>query len=277
MNEDFIETMPVITNNDGSGILFHSYDKVYPYTTEVISGYMPNCTGATVLTVAGSGDHFLNAVLMGAKRVDTFDINKLALLYQKLKRAAVLALSKDEFYDFMTRDARKYFPRVAAYLDDNSIEFWSDYLKYFVYGTGIQGTPMFFPRCHGSDYLTMNNYMQQGNYDLLREKLASSTLSDEFHMDIDKLFIGNKYDKIFLSNIINYKPLKDDFAETIGRLIDYNLNTGGEIYYGYFYHNHQDDIDFYLDCFPSTEIIPVDSTTFKGEKDHVLVYKKRSH
>lgn len=277
MSSDFINAISVITNNDGSGMIFHSYDKVYPYTTEVISGYLPNCTGADVLTVAGSGDHYLNAILMGAKNIDVFDINKLAILYLKLKRAAVLALTKDEYYDFLTKDAKKFFNEVSKYLDSDSISFWNDYIKYFINGTGIQGTPMFYPRSHGSDYLVMNNYMQKGQYDVLRDKLHSSTLGDWFHTDIEKLYISKHYDKIFLSNIISYKPLTLEFADTIDRLIENNLNDNGELYYGYFYHSHPEHIDFYLDSFPSSQIIECDSTMYKDGKDTVLVYKKRSH
>lgn len=274
MSLDFIRATNLIAGQNKRYIVYQDYDRVYPYTTEVISGYMPSCVNSSILTIVGSGDQYLNASLMGAKDIDVIDINKLAINYLRLKKAAVLALSKEEFYDFLTNNAKKYFLEVSKYLDSESIDFWSEYIKYFVFQTGIQGTPMFYPRHHGSDYLIMNNYMQKGKYDELRNKLHNTFTGEEFHKDIEDLYINKKYDKIFLSNVINYKPLNSHSIKMIKRLIDYNLKNNGEIYYGYFYYGHQTDMEYYLDKFPLSQIIEIDSTLFKGEKDHVLVYKK---
>ena len=44
--------------------LFQKFDTTYLFTTENIAGYMPPLKDKTVLTVASSGDHFLNALYM---------------------------------------------------------------------------------------------------------------------------------------------------------------------------------------------------------------------
>ena len=52
-------------------------DKVYPFTTEEISGYFKylNLKDKSVLTVGSSGDQAFNAIYYGARKVTLFDIN----------------------------------------------------------------------------------------------------------------------------------------------------------------------------------------------------------
>lgn len=53
-----------------------------------------------VLTVCGSGDQVLSSILYGAKKVDTFDSNKLAYYNLKLKLAVLKTLEYEEFINF---------------------------------------------------------------------------------------------------------------------------------------------------------------------------------
>ena len=75
--------------------------KIYPFTTESISGYMPvmNVDEKTVLTVGSSMDQALSASLYGAKEVTVMDINKMAREYMKYKLRLLEKCSNlDEFY-----------------------------------------------------------------------------------------------------------------------------------------------------------------------------------
>ena len=56
MNFDFIRATNLIAGQNKSHRVYQDYDRVYPYTTEVISGYMPSCVNSSILTIVGSGD-----------------------------------------------------------------------------------------------------------------------------------------------------------------------------------------------------------------------------
>ena len=57
---------------------FNSNGPVYAFANEALSQYMKNYdfNGKSILASLGSGDFALNAYLMGASEVDTFDINQ---------------------------------------------------------------------------------------------------------------------------------------------------------------------------------------------------------
>ena len=70
---------------------FSSFSQLYSFTSENLSGYMPTLPldGAKVLTVCGSGDHVVNASMLGADEIVAFDINTLAGFYTDLKYSLV--------------------------------------------------------------------------------------------------------------------------------------------------------------------------------------------
>ena len=55
---------------------FHTFDKMYPFTTENISGYIDNfdLEGKSLLTVGSSCDQIYNASLKGCKDITILDI-----------------------------------------------------------------------------------------------------------------------------------------------------------------------------------------------------------
>ena len=67
------------------------FNSIYPFTSENIAGYMKDLdlTDKKVITVTGSTDHILNAVLQGATEITTFDINPLTKPYMDLKISAL--------------------------------------------------------------------------------------------------------------------------------------------------------------------------------------------
>lgn len=73
------------------------------------------------LTVTGSGDHALNLAYFGAKSIETFDINELAIIAFDLKKNAILHLSRDEFLEFYTYPKffnKKIYDKIYPYLND---------------------------------------------------------------------------------------------------------------------------------------------------------------
>ena len=77
------------------------YQEVYPFTTEMISGYFEEIDfkDKTVLTVGSSLDQAYNALLLGAKKIVVYDINENVIKFGKLKRDLILSTPREDLYD----------------------------------------------------------------------------------------------------------------------------------------------------------------------------------
>ncbi len=276
MGEDFCKAMELITSGQVFSNDYNIYDRVYPYTTENISGYMSDVEDKEVLSVVGSGDHYLDLITLGAKQVDNFDINKFALYYLRLKKAAVKALTKREFFEFLTNDSVKHFDKVKKYLDNNSYVFWSNYIKYFTFNNGIQASFLFYPRSGAGFEIDRNYYLTDDGYEKLQENIYDKYehyyLGDIYDIS-DRL--DKKYDAIYLSNICNYQDDLERYRDLVLKLRDNNLNDDGEIYYGYFYRDKDFGLSYYQDNIPNTEIIEMNGV-YTDTVDKVMKLKKRT-
>jgi len=78
-----------------------SFQKIYPFTTEDISGYLRqiNVENKRVLTVGSSSDQAFNALLLGAREVTIFDINEEKERFYNAKKDIILNSSRVEFFD----------------------------------------------------------------------------------------------------------------------------------------------------------------------------------
>lgn len=77
------------------------FQRVYPFTTEMISGYINklDLEGKSVLTVGSSGDQAFNSILVGASDVTVVDINENTKEFIKAKKDVLLTSTREEFYD----------------------------------------------------------------------------------------------------------------------------------------------------------------------------------
>ena len=68
------------------------FQEVYPFTTEVISGYFKDFdfNDKKVMTLGSSSDQAFNALLLGAKKIIVYDINENAAKFGKLKRDVII-------------------------------------------------------------------------------------------------------------------------------------------------------------------------------------------
>ena len=253
---------------------YELYDKVYSFTTENQRGYMTDSSNQDVLSVAGSGDHYLNLSYLNASRVDSFDINKFALYHLKLKKAAVMALSKEEFYDFLGCDAKKYYDKVSSYLDMDSLAFWDYYMLHYINNDGFHRSRLFLATFFSYRVYINNHYLQNNNYQVLKQSLSRHHDEDFYHTDIYDLpnILTRQYDSIYLSNISNYQTDYFKFLNLVITLYNDFLKKNGKIYYGYFYgavHKKTEG------AFPNSIRLQIDNA--KGIKDHhdyVYVLKK---
>ena len=189
---------------------------LYPFTNENISGYYSNIDfkDKDVLTVTSSGDHALNAFLMGARNIDTFDINPLAKYYSELKIASIKSLSLEEFFLFLYNKrllgTSKYFLKKSLYnkvrenLDSNYLDFW-DYVFNKYSNKDIIKSKLFTKDFLYLKELTKSNmYLNKDTYYKLRDILFKKSIN-YIDCDIKKLSkLNKKYDVIILSNIPDY-------------------------------------------------------------------------
>lgn len=159
---------------------FNNY--MYPFTTEMISGYFNklDLKDKKILTVGSSIDQGLNALLLGAKKVTIFDINPNIESFFNHKRKLILSKNRNELYE--------------AVLESN------------------------FPYTQNDIFskkavMLMNTYLNNDQqYENLREKIKNCDISfiigDIFKMD--ESHIEEKFDRIVLSNALQYLPVYAD-------------------------------------------------------------------
>ena len=188
------------------------FDKVYPFTTENISGYMTylNVKDKHIFTVGSSSDQAFNSILLGAKEVTIFDINQNTKKFFEEKKKIILESALSSIYDKI--------------LNINDIEFSSDIFS-------------------KKDLSKMNLYMKdETSFSLLKEKLKQIKVNilngDIFHIENEVLH--DKFDVMILSNVLQYVSVsKDEKIEEViydifSSLSKY-LNTNGLIQLFYLY------------------------------------------
>ena len=244
-------------------------EDLYPFTTESINRYIEamNLKDKSLLTLGSSLDQAYNALLLGANKVTVFDINVNVEKFHKIKSNLILTCPRNELYS-----------RV------NNSSLFHDYS----YST------------EGSVY-KCNLYMHSDdNYELLREKLTENEISfingDIF--DIKNSLDGNSYDRMILSNVVQYIGMynrkKDVYKllEKMFKTLKRHLNDDGIMQLLYFYNtkliiDDDDDYDDFFDGYNLHKILKVLSNDdmdnfefleFKNDylsKDAVVLYKKR--
>ncbi len=272
-----IEAQPLIINPPRTTQYkqYQEYDRIYPFTTETLKDYMKDLEGKDVLAVESSDDHRLNALTLGARSVDTFDINHLTRIYSELKEEIIKHLSHQEFLDFI-KNSLKYIERVKDYLKPDIKEFWQWYYLYFMHGrNSIYQTNLFYDCYPAMDYLAFNHYFSEDKYNILQKRLQTSTSRDRYYMDISLLpkAINKKYDTIYLSSIIHYRKDLLSFQKTILEIYSKLLKENGNLYYGYFYAGHHGLEEMYLRSLPTSDVIKVPSANGFGQDD-ILVLRK---
>ena len=185
---------------------FNSLSKIYSFTTENIVGYyeLLDLKNKNILTVAGSGDHIINAFFRGANIVSGFDINYLALIYTELKLVALQTLEYEEFLSFFMinekNDIRKnenvldftiYKNKIRQHLSENIAKKWD----------------LIYSKFNNNGYDLRNSYIFNNKYDNNTLKINSNLyLKDKDAYEYTKNIISNK--EIILINLAKNKLTK---------------------------------------------------------------------
>lgn len=192
---------------------FYKYSQIYPFTNENLVECFKNFNfkNKRCLTVLGSSDQALDMYLKGACKITTFDINKLTKYYFYLKKAALLSnLTKEEYIRlFNPYSNKKYsyyydtFSRICKNLQGDNLEFWS---RLFDKYKGIDITRhLFYISIYSKTLENTIKYLSGNNYYKLRERAKDLDINF-INTNIKNLpqIISEKYDFIYLSNIMDY-------------------------------------------------------------------------
>lgn len=186
------------------------YNYIYISTNEFVSGYYKYIPleDRKVLTVTSSGDHILQAVSNGAKRIDTFDKNKFQLYFAKLKITAIKVLSREDFISYFDWNDEKFlnkqiYSKIRDYLDDDVLVFWD---TMYVRGWLDKFYDNIINYYRFSDD-GLDSYCSPDRYDDTRSKLDSAFISythSDLHTFVENLPDDELYDAVFLSNIYDH-------------------------------------------------------------------------
>lgn len=235
-------TMPFKTDCIYSNLTsFSNVGSVWQWTNEPLSKYFINdLDNKKVLSVTAGGDHILHAALLGSKDITGFDINIFSKYFASLKIAMIKYYN---FYDF-DRKSKVLFQNNLRYLkeindviytlSDEEIEFFMMIEEVFEKYKDIKnyswrlGTHLLmeYGICNTSYLL----YYNADNYIKLRNNLSDCDIKFvDYSLEDVIRYDKNKYDAIFLSNILNCIEKKNLMVPVI-RLLKNNLNLNGIIY-----------------------------------------------
>lgn len=259
-----LESMLKVIKNDNCNDRYswmkqsNTYGKIskcYAFSNEDLNWYYPffDINDNNVLTVCGSGDQVLSAILYGAKSVDTFDSNKISYYHLMLKISAIKSLEYRDFMKFYTlekfHEERNNYCKVIIQniIDDDIRLFWDQ----------IFLDKKNFPHCFIDDYVYPSivadqiPYLNEKNYNILKSKIAGIKINFQ-NVDLFNTVdvFDKKYSFINLSNILYYISDKQAFINFIHFLSLKNLQNKGSILLNYYW-DHSDFNDQDLSIYES--------------------------
>lgn len=184
-----------------------------------------------VLSVLGSGDQAFYFLDKGAKNIDIFDKNKLAIYYFYLRKWIIEKLSL--FYPPIPMD-RSFLKNIINMVDSkderekSAVEYWKKICLYY-------GTWDFFEFFHCFE----DCYRKNEITDIYNLKRRLESLSfDYYDIDITKdIDIDKKYDIIYTSNISEWIYMNNgDYKKFINNLYK-NLRDDGLIISSHLYNS----------------------------------------
>lgn len=278
------ESKNLYTKQGIQGAKFKEVDIAYLFTNEMINGYMPNLSEQRVLTVGSSGDHYFNALLNDAYKVDLFDINYISKFIIYLKKSGFEKLDYDVFCIFFglynihhifDYDIYKMF---CKSLNDEASRYWNYLYElarhrgYSIYESDIISDY----HDHIEEVMESNQYFKEDEFLKLKKILTNIPDISFTHTNINELpsLLREKYDSMFLSNIGTYQG-NTRFIRTVKKLSK-NLNNNGKIYFAYLYEEASEKASFYNKLLRSSHyrMESISSRLEDGQNHKVYIYSK---
>lgn len=268
------------------------FNSIYPFTSENIAGYMKDLdlTSKKVITVTGSTDHILNAILQGATEITTFDINPLTKPYMDLKISTLKNLSYEDFIKLLLFESNMNLDySIISSLDmsDESKMFWLEQLsKYNNSGIELRNSSLFNTKYFNpNSKLWQNLYLEKNKYNLLKQQLKDTNITF-INTSIKDLKVDEHFDYMFLSNISDYLSLMYD-SDTLKQYRDLLIEFQKKIdiiYFAYLYdignsnpRTEIDDLNKVKEIFSNFQQVNFTSAlegSLQEKQDGVLILKR---
>ena len=266
----YLETMNYLTKPKSLLHLEFSHNSaMYVFTTENLVDYINKLKpeNKSILTVTGSGDQLINLSLLGAKKIDNFDINQNAYFITQLKLSALQTLSYEEFLNFfclyenqelkntgliayqksigennLAFDFKTYL-KIKPYLDDTSAFFWNLIYEEFQFdGKSLASSKLFFEGIK-STAIKNNEYLQsKEKYSQACELIKDVEIKFMECNLLDVHTLQSTYDIMLFSNVYDYLTddwysiiSADNFVKYVEEQASQRLNNGGRIVVAYQY------------------------------------------
>lgn len=233
-------------------------DRVWHFTNENVRNYIDLLTlnkTDRVLTVCSSGDQILNLVNKGITSIDAFDINALTYPFFQLKVAMMFAYGYRDFFKYFKRlsfDAKSrteeydIFQTIKPYLREPYASFWERLYKDNLEKNPSRKCPLLSAVGQGytekQKLIFLNPYLANPfEYEKTKRSLHAATINfkDIDVLAIRDLFTG-PYDKIILSNIVDYLRPKDidklTFETFVSTVLDPILTEDGKVLLDYIFY-----------------------------------------
>lgn len=221
----FADKYKIYRKNNKFGNIYFNSNEDLPQLFNAFSVVDKN-----ILSVAGSGDQYLWSRYKGAKNVDTYDINKLAIHYLYLRKWLLKYLGdyylKADFFSII----RVVLPDILKHVEceseseQNSYNFWNMFL--------VQKSNLTF----GDLFYFCNHSFSNSISDIssLKNIISSDTINF-YEQDLSGKFnIDKKYDIVVASNILEHFCLDKSRIENCRDNLYSILNNNGEIICTYF-------------------------------------------
>ncbi len=226
------------------------FNKMYPFTTENISGYIDYfpLKDHSLLTVGSSGDQVINAIDKGCTDITLLDINPYSRYYYYLKVASLIIMNIDDFrlflrfvdypkkfqdnYNVFNKELFNKVTNELKFLDNDSYIFWN---KLFSNFDPLLVREELFSKDESDDKSLnlFNSYLNSTNYKELKDKLEY--IKPKFITgDLFLTEIKQKYDNIWLSSIGPFLRSFEKIKEMTDKMASL-LNDNGLLLISYLY------------------------------------------
>ncbi len=233
---------------------FSQISQCYQFTNEAIDQYykLLNLKDKNVLTVCGSGDQVIYAMIQDAQHIDVFDTNRLTYYYLFLKLSAIMNLNYSEFLDFMNlyspkNNQLKYYKQIRDAIVHEDVKiFWDLFFQEQIHlfpalfmgqhndlGVKEKGWALYLEKAK-----IIVSYLNEEHFYHIQNRLNVSNSTIQFKQaDLLKVtkYFNNNYDFINCSNIINYIDNNEVIMKFFKEIIERNLNQDGLILLNYYW------------------------------------------
>lgn len=297
---DYLEKTGLICYKPSTSFGIADFSQFYVYTTENIAGYINEfeLENKSLMTVGSSGDQVISAISQGCTDITHYDINPYSKFYIYLKLASLLALSQDNFREFIdyfiplklkspiyrkfNLDLYKKIRGTLKALDKETFQTWETIFENYsptIIKKALFSTDGTIINC---DLSRIIPYLSSKTaYKETKAKIKKANINFLVG-DIMEANFDRQFDNIWLSNIHQYLTVAE-IKIMLERLIKY-LNKDGKMLMAYIYNAFLPvNINYCPSAFKSYnpslfQFGCCDQEIFDknpNEIDEVVIYKKR--